>query len=159
MKSGNQATKETPAAKVHVTKEFARGEIILANELLNKIFDQEMAPIACVPNLEEAALLLRTIQPRLDIVEDDLSARMDDPEAVKGLISTCEENCTCGHIDDLLREHLVPLTKAQKISLNKKKTEKELNRCFNFVRETFCQGDLYKTLNSEKGDFSFEDSP
>src|SRR5690606_3792555 len=118
-----------------------------------------MASISCVPDLEEASLLLRTIQPRLDVVEDDLSAMMDDPKAVDDLIKTCHENCTCGHIDDLLREHVVTLTKAQRNLLNQKNTEKELNRCLSYIQNTFCQSELYKTLNGEKEDFSFEDSP
>lgn len=158
-KGTSENAPKTEEKKPVVVKEFGRGELILASELLNKIFDQEMAPISCVQDLEEASLLLRTIQPRLDVVEDDLSAMMDDPEAVDNLIKSCHENCTCGHVDDLLREHVVQLTKAQRSLLNQKKTEKELNRCLNYIQNTFCQSDLYKTLNSEKSDFSFEDSP
>ena len=153
---------KTGLKTVQMTREirvFSRGEIILASELLNKIFDQEMAPISCVPDIQEASLLLRTLQPRLDEIEDDLSSRMDDPAAVAGLIGSCEENCTCFHVSDLFREHLVPLTKTQKLTLSKKMTPKEQTRCFTFIKETFCKGDLYKALNSEKGDFSFEDSP
>lgn len=138
-------------------REFSRGELILGTQLLTKIFDQEMAPLECVPDVDEAALLLRTIRPRMDIVQDDMEALLDDPREVNDLIKTCDQNCTCGYVDELLREHLVNLTKPQRILLNKKKSDKEINRCLNFVQATFCQSDLYKTLNKEKEDFSFEE--
>lgn len=138
-------------------KEFSRGELILGTELLTKIFDQEMAPLACVPTVDEASLLLRTIHPRMDVVQDDMEAILDDPKEVAELIKTCDQNCTCGYVDELLREHLVNLTKAQRKMLNAKKNDKALNKCLNFVQSTFCQGDLYKTLDSEKADFSFEE--
>lgn len=146
----------TPAEKPQ-PKEFSRGELILGTELLTKIFDQEMAPLECVPTVDEASLLLRTIHPRMDIVQDDMEAMLDDPKEVADLIKTCDQNCTCGYVDELLREHLVNLTKAQRAMMNKKKNEKALNKCLNFVQSTFCQGELYKTLESEKADFSFEE--
>lgn len=146
----------TPVEKPQ-PKEFSRGELILGTELLTKIFDQEMAPLECVPTVDEASLLLRTIHPRMDIVQDDMEAMLDDPKEVAELIKTCDQNCTCGYVDELLREHLVNLTKAQRATLNKKKNEKALNKCLNFVQSTFCQGELYKTLEQEKADFSFEE--
>ena len=138
-------------------KEFSRGEIILGTQLLTKIFDKEMAPLACVPDTQEAELLLRTIRPRMEVVQDDLEAELDDPKAVNELIKTCDQNCTCGHLDELLREHLVHLTKLQRATLNKKKSDKELNRCMSYVQNTFCQGELFKTLDQEKADFTFEE--
>jgi hypothetical protein len=86
-----------------------------------------------------------------------LEAMLDDPKEVSALINTCDQNCTCGYVDELLREHLVSLTKSQKAVLNRKKSEKELNRCLNFIQTTFCESELYKTLDKEKEDFSFED--
>lgn len=136
-------------------KEFSRGEVILATELLTRVFDQEMAPLSCVPDTDEASLLLRTIRPRMEVVQDDLEAMLDDQSAVKQMIETCNLDCTCNYIDGLIREHLVALTPAQKKLLNQKNTEKELSRCMNFAQTTFCQGDLYKELNREKSDFSF----
>lgn len=138
-------------------KEFSRGELILGTELLTKIFDQEMAPLECVPTVDEASLLLRTIHPRMDVVQDDMEALLDDPKEVATMIKTCDQSCTCGYVDELLREHLVKLTKSQRKTLNAKKNDKALNKCLNFVQSTFCQGDLYKTLNAEKADFSFEE--
>lgn len=148
---------EKPVAETTPPKEFAPGEIILATELLTRIFDQEMAPLKCVADTEEASLLLRTIRPRMDVVQDDMEAKLDDPKEVSELINTCDQNCTCGYVDELLREHLVPLTKAQKKILFAKRSEKELNRCMNYVQNTFCQSELYKTLNVEKADFTFEE--
>jgi len=140
-------------------KEFSRGELILGNQLLQKIFDKEMAPLECVPDTEEASLLLRTIRPRMDVVQDDMEAMLDNPEDVEELIKTCDQNCTCGFVDELIREHLVNLTKAQRKTLNLKKTNKEITRCLNYVQTTFCQSELYKTLDQEKADFSFEEVP
>lgn len=140
-----------------VPKEFSRGEIILATQLLVKIFDQEMAPLTCVTDTDEASLLLRTIRPRMEVVEDDLEALLDDQVEVNKLIATCDQNCTCGYIDELLREHLVTLSAEQKKALNNKRSDNELNRCMNFAQSTFCQSDLYKELNKEKVDFSFEE--
>jgi hypothetical protein len=147
----------TPVTPTPQPKEFSRGELILGTQLLTKIFDQEMAPLECVPDTDEASLLLRTIRPRMEIVQDDTEAMLDDSKEIADLIKTCDQNCTCGYVDDLLREHLVNLTKAQKDMLSKKKQDKELNRCLNYVQSTFCQSELYKTLNSEKADFSFEE--
>lgn len=138
-------------------KEFSRGEIILATGLLTKIFDGEMGPIECVPDNDEASLLLRTIRPRMEMTEDDLEALLDQEEEVKKLIATCDQNCTCVYIDDLLREHLVNIGPGLRKILNQKKSEKEINRCMAFVQNTFCQSELYRTLNSEKADFSFEE--
>lgn len=149
-------TDPAPVVKAQ-PKEFSRGELILGTELLTKIFDQEMAPLECVPTVDEASLLLRTIHPRMDVVQDDMEAMIENPKDVAELIKTCEQNCTCGYVDELLREHLVNLTKAQRKMLNAKKNDKALNKCLNFVQSTFCQGDLYKTLNAEKADFSFEE--
>lgn len=150
---------EKKSSQPPAPKEFARGELILGNQLLTKIFDQEMAPLACVPDVDEASLLLRTIRPRMEIVQDDMEALLDDTNEVNNLIQTCDQNCTCGYVDELVREHLVTLTKTQRKTLNAKKSDKELSRCLNFVQTTFCQGELYKTLEGEKADFSFEDAP
>lgn len=138
------------------TREFSRGELILGTELLTKIFDGEMSPISCVPSSDEAELLLRTIRPRMEIAQSDMEAMMDKPQEVDNLIKTCDQNCTCGYVDELIREHLVNLTKAQRKLLNSKKTDKELVRCLNYVQSTFCQSELYKTLNKEKSEFTFE---
>jgi hypothetical protein len=138
-------------------KEFAPGELILATQLLTKIFDKEMAPLSCVPDTDEASLLLRTIRPRMEVVQDDMEAALDDAKEVEQMVLGCEKSCICGNVDDLLREHLVVLSKKLRNTLNAKKTDKELNRCLNYVQSTFCQSELYQQLNIEKGDFSFEE--
>lgn len=138
-------------------KTFSKGEVIIATELLVKVFDQEMAPLKCVPDTEEASLLLRTIRPRMEVVEDDLEASLDNPESISELIGSCEQNCTCQYLDDLFREHQVILDAKEKKILAAKNTEKELNRCMNFAQSTFCQSELYQELEKEKADFSFEE--
>ncbi len=138
-------------------KEFARGEVILGTQLLTKIFDGEMGALDCVPDHDEASLLLRTIRPRMEMVEDDMEALLDNAPEVQKLIENCDQNCTCVYVDDLLREHLVTLNKSQRKMLSEKRSEKEVNRCMAFVQNTFCQGELYRALNNEKADFSFEE--
>ena len=147
---------EKPQAP-QVPKEFSRGEIILGTQLLTKIFDQEMAPIKCVPDIDEASLLLRTIHPRMEMVQDDLEAMLDDQTQVDELINNCEKNCTCHYLDELFREHLVVLDKKSRGTLDNKRKQKDLNSCLNYIKETFCEGELYKELNKEKADFSFEE--
>ena len=145
--------------KPHAPKEFSRGEVILGNQLLTKIFDQEMAPLKCVPDVDEASLLLRTINPRMEVVQDDLQAMLDIDSEVKTLVETCDQNCTCSFIDELLREHLVTLDKPLRKTLDKKRKQKDLASCLNYSRETFCSSELYQELNREKVDFSYEDEP
>lgn len=139
------------------TKEFARGEVILYTDLLVKIFDKEMSPLSCVKDTEEASLLLRTVRPRMEVVEDDLEALLDQKNEVRKLIDTCHLSCTCDYLDDLLREHTVVLSKEEQVILAKKKNKKETNRCLTYAQETFCQSEIYKALNMEKADFSFNE--
>lgn len=147
--------KEKPESNL-TTKEFSHGELILGTELLTKIFDEEMSPIQCVKDAQEAEILLRTIRPRMEVVQDDIEAVLDNPVEVQKLIKSCDKNCTCGFVDEILREHLVTLTKTQRKELNAKKTDKELVRCMNYVQSTFCQSELFKTLDQEKAEFTFE---
>ena len=142
------------------SKDFSSAEIINANELLSKIFDQEMAPLKCVPDTDEAALLLRTLTPRMETVQDDFEATLDDKNKLTELIESCDQNCTCHYLDELIREHLVTLDKSLLTLLEGKKKQKDLNSCLNYLKETFCHGDLYKALNAEKDEFSYdEESP
>lgn len=150
--------KKTPA-KTAITnsREFSRGEVIIGTQLLTKIFDGEMGPLDCVPDNDEASLLLRTIRPRMEMVEDDMEALLDQEKEVQKLIETCDQNCTCVYVDDLLREHLVTLSKVQRKTMTLKRNEKEVNRCMAYIQNTFCQSELYRALNAEKADFSFEE--
>jgi hypothetical protein len=143
--------------KTDPVKEFAPGELILATQLLTKIFDKEMGPLSCIPDTDEASLLLRTIRPRMEVVQDDMEAMLDDSKEVSIMIQNCDKNCTCPEVDDLIREHLVVLPKAQRKMLSLKRNDKELNRCLNYAQSTFCQSELYKQLEREKSDFSFEE--
>lgn len=147
---------ETPH-KPHIAKEFSREEIINATQLLTRIFDNEMAPLSCVPDTDEASLLLRTIRPRMEMVQDDIEAMLDNPLEIDNLIKNCEQNCTCQYFDDLFREHLVGLTKEQQKLMEKNKSPKVINRCMNYAQSTFCKSELYQELNKEKVDFSFEE--
>jgi hypothetical protein len=140
----------------YIPKEFSKGEVILATQLLSKIYDQEMAPLKCVKDLDEASLFTRTLNPRMEIVQDDLEAMLDNKEQLKELINECDKNCTCSFVDELLREHLVVLSKELRNALSVKNKQKDLNACLNFVQETFCKSELYLELNREKVDFTFD---
>ena len=154
--TGPLPVQETGESVKAVQKEFSRGELYLGTELLAKIFDSEMPPLECVPDKEEAELLIRTIRPRMEVVYDDTEAMLDTPKDIDKLVNNCYQDCTCGLVDDLIREHQVVLTKSQKKNLAKKVKEKEINRCLSFTQSTFCQSELYRTLDKEKIDFSFE---
>lgn len=147
---------KTPEPKA-APKEFSPGEVILGTQLLQKIYDQEMAPLICVDDTDEAALLLRTIRPRMEVVQDDLEAKLDSTVEVDQLIKSCEKNCTCSFLDDLFKEHQVSLNKKQKASFTPTKVEKETNRCLSYIQTTFCKSELYLELNKEKVDFSFDE--
>lgn len=147
---------EAPA-KPAQQKEFSQGEVILGTQLLTKIYDQEMAPISCVPDLEEASLLLRTINPRMEAVQDNIEAMLDSKDDVRELIENCDENCTCAYIDDIIKEHVVFLDEDLRVTLNKKKKQKDLNSCLNYVKATFCTGELFKELSHEKVEFSYDE--
>lgn len=140
-----------------VPKEFSQGELIMGTRLLSKIFDREMAPLPCVPDADEASLLLRTIRPRMDVVQDDMESMLDDDKKVAELINGCEINCSCVFIDELLREHQVILPKDQRKSLTDKIAPQKENKCMTYTQETFCKSELYQTLEREKVDFSFEE--
>jgi hypothetical protein len=153
----NPSAMPTAATDTVEAKEYSQGEVILTTQMLVKIFDKEMSYLACVPDAEEASLLLRTIRPRMEVVEDDLGAMLDSKEDVIKLVKECHQNCTCAYLDDLLREHLVVLDKSEAEMMKKKKTKKEINRCLTYAQETFCQSDLYKSLEIEKVDFTFDE--
>jgi hypothetical protein len=152
-----EKTSSVDETNITTINEFSPGELILGAQLLNKIFDGEMAPLECVPDQSEAGLLLRTIRPRMEVVQDDMEAMLDDSKSVDDLIKNCSQNCTCQSVDELLREHQVTLTKSQQKIMNSKRGVKETNRCLLFAQRTFCEGELFKTLQKEKVDFSFED--
>ncbi len=152
--------KESTAPKAPViptvAKEFSKGELILGTQLLTKIFDREMAPLPCVPTTDEASLLLTTIRPRMEVVQADMEDMLDSPKDVDQLIKTCDQSCICDYVDDLMRENLVGLSKAQRELMNKKKSDKATNRCLSYVQSTFCQSELYQELSKEKAAFSLE---
>jgi hypothetical protein len=58
-------------------------------------------------------------------------------------------------LGELLKEHLVELTRGQKKALANAWSEKEVNRCMSFQLSTFCQSELYQELQKEKADFTY----
>jgi hypothetical protein len=144
--------------KPHAPPSFAAQEVILANQFLTKIFDGEIAPIDCVASGDEASLLLRTLRPRMEGVEDDLQASLDDQSAVKKLVGNCQLDCTCHYVAEIIRENNVNLEKQQASALKNKTTPKELNRCLEPLKANFCSGKLYQVLDQEKSDFTYDDS-
>jgi hypothetical protein len=82
---------------------------------------------------------------------------LDSKNEVRTLIESCDQNCTCSYIDDILKEHVVFLDADLRVTLNKKKKQKDLNSCLNYVKETFCSGELFKELSHEKSEFSYDE--
>lgn len=153
-----QSASTSPSASpMNNQKDFNPGEVILANQLLTKIFDEEMGPLKCVSDKNEASLLLRTLRPRMEIAQDDLEAGLDSADEVNNMIKSCQQTCTCHFIDELFREHQVTLNKTQLKQFTPKKSKQELNRCMAFIQNTFCEGELFKSLDQEKIDFSFDE--
>ena len=147
----------TPPQNPSHPKDFQAGDIVNANQLLTEIFEQEIPPIDCVPTIDEASLLLRTLSPRMELVQDDFEALLDDESKVAGLIQECELNCTCGFIEDLFREHMVPLDKKLKRILDDKIRKDKNQACMTQVKAKFCLSDLYRTINLEKEDFTYQE--
>lgn len=136
-------------------KDFSPRELITSAGLLTKIYDEVLPPLSCVPDAQAAELLLRTIRPRLEVVMDDIEALLDQDSEIDALIRNCQSDCMCEFIDEVFREHQLALTKGQAQTLQKgiKGNEKV---CLSQRAETFCESTLFKELNKEKGDFSFE---
>jgi hypothetical protein len=95
----------------------------------------------------------------MEVIEDDMDAMMDDLQKINELINTCDQNCTCSFVDEIIREHQVSLIKSMRKKLSQKNSDKEGARCMNYAQSTFCQSELYKTLNQEKEEFTFEADP
>lgn len=143
------------AADKEALKDFSPRELITTTQMLTKIYDGEMKPLACVPDQDEAELLLRTIRPRMEVVIDDIEAVFDQDQEINSLVNNCQTDCTCEFLDDLFREHQISLSKVQSKVLNtgiasNKKT------CIAQRAKSFCESALKKELDKEKSDFSFE---
>jgi hypothetical protein len=141
------------------SKEFSASEIIISHTLIEKIFDKQMPPLACIEDVSEAELFLRTLTPRMEMVEDEIMATFDEPKRVEEILKTCEKECTCSFIMDLLKENEVSLSKKIKNDLSPVKLEKQLNKCLSFYSTSFCQSEIYQQLEIEKDEFNYESNP
>lgn len=136
-------------------KDFSPRELITTSQMLTKIYDMQSPPLSCVLDEQAAELLLRTIRPRLEVVIDDIEAVLDRTSEVKSLVNNCENDCTCEFIDEIFREHQIPQTKVQ-IAAIKKGIAANEKVCLQQRRKQFCESALFKELDKEKSDFSFE---
>lgn len=139
------------------SREFKSSEVILTQTYLEKIYEKQTSLPTCIEDTEDAGLLLRTLGPRLEIAQDDFEAILDKDSDINQVIKTCELDCTCHYFDELLREHQVTLSKESKKILESKKSGKEKKRCLESIQKDFCNSEIYKTLNLEKSDFSFDE--
>lgn len=135
--------------------DFSPRELITSTQLLTKIYDGEMAPLSCVPDSSSAELLIRTLRPRLEVVIDDIEAILDQENEVISLVNNCQTDCTCEFVDEIFREHQVTLSKAHTLILQKGVVANE-GVCLKARAKIFCEGPLFKELDKEKSDFSFE---
>lgn len=149
---------KTPPSAPVPPKNFPSADVIQATQLLTRIFDGEIKGIRCVPSAEEASLLLRTLRPRMEVVEDDLQAHLDHPSTIQQLLVSCQQQCTCQYVDELIRENNIVLSKKERGQLNTRISDKENKRCSTAFMQTFCQGELFQTLDNEKAEFTYDDS-
>jgi|SRR5690606_32641569 len=136
-------------------KDFSPRELITSAQFLTKIYDEQMPPLSCVQDTDSAELLLRTLRPRLEVVVDDIEAILDQDHEVNSLITNCQSDCTCEFIDEVFREHQLTLTKSQTRTLMKGIKANE-GVCLEGRAKSFCESALFKELDKEKEDFSFE---
>ena len=141
--------------RAQAPKDFSPRELITSAALLTKIYDEQMAPLSCVPDADAAELLIRTLRPRLEVVMDDIEAVLDQESEINSLVNNCQSDCTCEFIDEIFREHQLTLKKSQNKILQAG-TKANENVCLAQRAETFCSSALFKELDKEKGDFSFE---
>jgi hypothetical protein len=132
-------------------------EIILANQLLERIYSQESSPLECIADIDDASLLQRTLSPLLETAQDEFEASLDNDSTLNQLVTNCELECTCLYLNDLIKEHQVILQKeTNKILLKKLKSKKTLE-CTKEFSENFCKSKLFEKLNQEKNQFTYEE--
>ncbi len=148
-------TNDHRASRDDAPKDFSPRELITSAQMLTKIYDEQMPPLSCVPDTDSAELLLRTLRPRLEVVIDDIEATLDQDHEVNSLVKNCQNDCTCEFIDEIFREHQLTLTKSQTTTLSKGIKANE-GVCLVGRAKSFCESVLFKELDKEKGDFSFE---
>lgn len=136
-------------------KDFSPRELITTSQMLTKIYDELIPPLSCVVDSDSAELLLRTLRPRLEVVIDDIESTLDQSTEVASLINNCKNDCTCEFIDEIFREHQIVLSSSQRSIVTKGIRANE-NVCLKQREEQFCQSALFKELDKEKSDFSFE---
>lgn len=135
---------------------FSKGEIILSTSLLMNIHDGLMAPLDCVPDRNEAELLLRVIRPRLDEVDVYLDKRLHGPAEREQLFKECLDNCSCAYLDQMMKENKTSLFKEEQKqwsqTIKTYKAEREA-QCLSYIQSSFCESPLYTEIENEKADF------
>jgi len=132
-------------------------EIILANQLLEKIYSQESPLLECIDDVEDASLLQRTLNPLLETAQDEFEASLDDDSSLNRLVTNCDVDCTCSYLNDLIKEHQVILQKETSKALLKKMKSKNMFECTKKFSENFCKSKLFEKLDQEKNQFTYEE--
>ena len=136
---------------------FVDSEVILANDLFEKLLSNETSKLECIEDNDDAELLQRTLNPIYENVRDEFEAVLDEEEKLSGLINDCEKNCTCNYVNDLVKEHQVELPKKLKKTLLNKTNEKQSKECLKQFADNFCKSKLFEKLEQDKKQFSFEE--
>lgn len=147
---------KSPHSEGEDSPAFSKGEVILSTILLINIHDGLMPASTCVADRAEAELFLRVIRPRMDEVDLYLTKELDSPVGRKKLFSECLDNCTCGYLNNMLKDNKTPLGVEEKKEWRKTIKEFKTHReslCLGYIQQSFCQSALMNDLENEKEDF------
>lgn len=92
--SSCSGVKKEPSSSVN----FADSDIILAHDLLDKIYSKELPPIECISDSEEASLYQRALGPVFERIQDEFEATLADEKKLQTLLNQCEKDCTCHYL-------------------------------------------------------------
>ncbi len=140
----------TPPVKLNMT------ETLHARELLLNIMNRKNEPLPCVEDSEEAAILLKTLEPEYDEILDHYQAKLDDDKEIAKLIQACEDDCSCLFISSLLEENEIQIEKKVKKELKMKISGERFTNCTQKMTNLFCSSSIYKKMEHEKLEFKLD---
>ena len=153
---GSCASSNSRAPMASPPIEISTSETLHAHELLLSIMDGKSETLPCIEDPEEAAILLKTLDPEYEEILDSYQAKLDDDKEVQQLIQNCEKDCTCLFINSLLEENEIPIEKAVKKDLKLKMSGERHIACSQKMTNQFCESSLYKKIEKEKLEFKLD---
>ena len=130
--------------------------IILANELLTKIYEGVLSPNKCIVDKEEAELLLKTLGPKFEEVVDQYQAKLDDDTEIENFVKSCGATCTCHFIQELFTQNEIKISKKLNTEIKTQISGQVFKACLVNYQLNFCQSELYLNLEKEKESFKLD---